>query len=169
MDKQIKYLLLQKSELVYEVAIRGETPSDNVAGLRRQVNNLTQRYPADEIVESVFEFSEHIKGIHETLDKIKTNLVSLQGQYDEPLFNRTKSTLNHIYYRLDRIEAPKKSEDQHILTTIRQSFDSAYELLKRLANSKQVKVNVNKQTPAPVEVAGSASTPSLDGLNISLL
>lgn len=123
MSSAIKYLLLQKSELRYEVAIRGETPSDNVEGLRRQVNKLTQLYPADEILDSVFEFKEDANGCLETLTKIKTNIETLKISYNEALFNRTLSWLNHLSHRILRTERPEKPEDIALFDRIQKQFN----------------------------------------------
>ncbi|KOB52077.1 Uncharacterized protein OBRU01_25687 [Operophtera brumata] len=83
----IKFLLLQKSELMYEVAIRGEVPSDSVEGLRRQVNKLTQLYLSEDICESVYDFAVDLKGSNDTLDKIRQNLDSLKTAHTDSLVN----------------------------------------------------------------------------------
>lgn len=120
----IKFLLLQKSELVYEVAIRGEAPSDNVEGLRRQVTKLTQLYPSEDICESVFEFSEDLKGSNDTLDKIRQNLESLKTATSstDSLVNRTRSLFHHLYYRLSRIVRPDRPEIAVLLEKVQDSF-----------------------------------------------
>lgn len=46
----IKYLSLQKSELEYEVAVRGETPANTVAELRRQICKLSQLFLSEDIL-----------------------------------------------------------------------------------------------------------------------
>lgn len=121
---------------MYEVAIRGELPSDSVAGLRRQVTKLTQLYPSDDIVDSVFQFLEDIKGSQETLEKVKTNLDALKLNFDEPLFNRTKALLHHLYYRLQRIEAPQAADDSAKLSKLKKSYEGYYEVLLSLDKPK---------------------------------
>ncbi|KAL4704632.1 hypothetical protein ACJJTC_002889 [Scirpophaga incertulas] len=96
MSYPIKFLHLQKSELQYEVTIRGEIPASTVLELRRQVCKLTQIYPSDDIADSCLELIDDIKGISETLTKLKANLESLSLAFDENLIDRTRSLLNHL-------------------------------------------------------------------------
>lgn len=162
----IKYLLLQKSELMYEVAIRGELPSDSVAGLRRQVNKLTQLYSSDDIVDSVFQFLEDIKGSQETLEKVKANLDALKLNYEEPLFNRTKAMLHHLYYRLQRIEKPQVADDLAKLGKIKKSYEGYYEILLGLDESK---VKDQKQAASSVTSEEDVTDkPNLAGMNIAV-
>lgn len=162
----IKFLLLQKSELMYEVAIRGETPSENVAGLRRQVNKLTQLYPSEDIIDSVYEFSDDIKGIQDTLEKVKINLDLLKSNLDEPLLNRTKSLLHHLFYRLQRIEKPGAVEETSLLKRSKKFYESFCESLTSLSKSKLEEPKV--LTSAIDDDASSPNLTSISGLNISV-
>lgn len=162
----IKLLLLQKSELSYEVAIRGESPSDNVAGLRQQVTKLTQLYPADEILESVFEFSEDIKGCVETLDKVKNNLDTLKSTYNNSLYNRTKSLLNHLHYRIQRIETPDNPDDSVLLSKVQKSFEKHYNIM--LGFSKPVTGDTEPKISVPASENEDTGNINTSGLNISV-
>lgn len=122
----IKFLLLQKSELMYEVAIRGEVPSDNVEGLRRQVTKLIQLYSSEDICESVYEFSVDLKGSNETLEKIRQNLESLKTASTDSLINRTRALLNHLHYRLSRITRPTRSDEQALLAKLQDCFQITF-------------------------------------------
>ncbi|KAJ0171399.1 hypothetical protein K1T71_012949 [Dendrolimus kikuchii] len=163
---QIKFLLLQKSELMYEVAIRGESPSDNVAGLRRQVNKLTQLYPSDDIIDSVYDFSDDIEGVQETLEKIKTNLDLLKNNFNEPLFNRTKSLLHHLFYRLQRIEKPETVDETSLLKKCKKCYETFYENLVTLPGSKIREPKDLASTSADDSLP--TNVPNISGLNISV-
>ncbi|KAJ8723510.1 hypothetical protein PYW08_003422 [Mythimna loreyi] len=161
----IKYLLLQKSELMYEVAIRGESPSDNVAGLRRQVTKLTQLYSSDDIIDSVFQFLEDSKGSQETLEKVKANLDALQVSFDEPLYNRTKALLHHLYYRLQRIEEPQAADDLAKLSKLKKKYEGYYEILLSL-DKPQIKEQLHSATSVTTE--DFIDKPNLSGMNIAV-
>lgn len=162
----IKYLLLQKSELMYEVAIRGELPSDSVAGLRRQVTKLTQLHSSDDIVDSVYQFLEDSKGSQETLEKIKTNLDALKHNFDEPLFNRTKSMLHHLHYRLQRIETPQAADDSAKLNKLKKIYGGYYEILLSLDKSTVKDQKQASSSDTSEEELPDKST--LAGMNISV-
>lgn len=167
MDFPIKFLLLQKSELMYEVAIRGETPSDNVEGLRRQINKLTQLYPPEDVCESVYDFAVDIKGSNDTLDKIRQNLDTLKtAPSNESLVNRTKSLLHHLYYRLLRLERPGNSEEKSLFDKVQESFQR---------NLNRIAVYDTRAKPAATtsgSVSNTAGSESLDttagGLNVKV-
>lgn len=103
MSYPIKFLLLQKSELIYEVIIRGESPADNVSELRRQVTKLTQKYPSEEILESCLDFADDHTGIIEVLAKIKCNIETLKTDPQKSLIDRTANLFNHLHHRLQRV------------------------------------------------------------------
>lgn len=132
MSYPIKFLLLQKSELIYEVIIRGESPADNVSELRRQVTKLTQKYPSEEILESCLEFADDHTGIIEVLAKIKCNIETLKTDPQKSLIDRTANLFNHLHHRLQRVVTPKKSESVVALNNSRESFDSLYLQFQKL-------------------------------------
>lgn len=166
MSRPIKYLLLQKSELSYEVAIRGEIPSDNVEGLRRQVNKLTQLYASDDILDTVYDFPTDIEGCSTTLDKIKSNLDSLIVNYSESLYNRTKSLINHLHYRIQRIEKPVDSENKISLEKVIRSFENYNAVLKgfSLPSTSESKIS----SPPTVGEENNTEKSNVSGLNISV-
>lgn len=150
----IKFLLLQKSELMYEVAIRGEVPSDSVEGLRRQVTKLTQLYPSEDICESVYEFAEDLKASNDTLEKIRQNLESLKASHTDSLVNRTRSLLHHLYYRLSRIARPIRPDDAVLLDKMQESFHrnmSRFAVNVPIPNANAV---ASKPVSAPTESDG---------------
>lgn len=110
MDRTIKYLLLQKQELGYEVNIRGGVPAENVLELRRQVTKLTQKFAASDILESCLDFNDESLEINDTISKIKTNLALLKTDYQISLYSRTHALLNHVYFRVHRA-VPASADD----------------------------------------------------------
>ncbi|XP_048479316.1 uncharacterized protein LOC119691335 [Plutella xylostella] len=147
----IKFLLLQKSELMYEVAIRGEDPSDKVESLRKQVTKLTQLYPPDDILDSVYSFEDDVKGLQETLAKIKTNIESLNINYVESLLNRTRSLLNHVFYRLQRIEKPNLSEQKNIISSVLKTYEKCFSAFSLLSQKTVSEPNTMQDTAASNE------------------
>lgn len=123
MSHSIKFLHLQKAELKYEVTIRGEIPANTVLELRRQVCRLTQIYSSDDIADSCLEFSEDCEGIMESLKKVRSNLDILISTPDEGLCNRTQSLLNHLYYRIRRVEQPNLAEHITLWKSLKGQFD----------------------------------------------
>lgn len=160
----IKFLLLQKSELMYEVAIRGEAPSDNVGGLRRQVTKLTQLYPSDEILDSVLEYADDVNGIQETMDKVRANLESLRATFNESLYNRTKSLLHHLHFRLLRVQTPTKSDESKLFSTLKTTFESYYSYFLGLTTTTTT--STGESNLAPNEE--SQDKINFSGLNIAV-
>lgn len=163
MSYPIKILHLQKSELQYEVVIRGEIPASTVLELRRQVCKLTQLYQPDDVADSCLDFSDDIKGILDSLNKIKINLETLQTEFDDNLSDRTRSLLNHIYYRLRRIIQPDNPENLMQLKATRKSFDDFYhqfsKITKPVGSTKDF-----EGTPTTID----KNISSLDSLNLNV-
>lgn len=105
MSLTIKYLLLLKAELEYEVALRGgDITGITVVELRKQILKLTAEIPADEILESHLDANEDLAQAKVSLERSRTNLDKLKTKLDKTLCTRTETLLNHLYYRLLRIE-----------------------------------------------------------------
>ncbi|KOB71055.1 hypothetical protein OBRU01_14368 [Operophtera brumata] len=160
----IKFLLLQKSELMYEVAIRGETPSENVEGLRRQVTKLIQLYAPEDVCESVFEFSVDLKGSNETLDKIRQNLESLKTSgSNDSLCNRTRALSNHLHYRLSRIIRPTRLDDAALLDKLQDSFQRNLNRVSTFTPDYDKTASVTASTTSNAECPATTS-----GINMSV-
>lgn len=102
MDYSVKFLSLQKTELEYEVAIRGETPGSTVQELRKQITKLGPLFPSEDILISSIPVSEDLMGVNSCLGKIK---VALDDEnVEKGVLLRTRNLLNHLYHRLNRIE-----------------------------------------------------------------
>ncbi|CAG9129442.1 unnamed protein product [Plutella xylostella] len=107
----IKFLSLQKSELEYEVAIRGTTPCSKVADLRKQIVKLVSEYPSEEVLESPFDVVEDLTGCLEVLGKVEKILQ--EPQPDIAVVKRAENLLNHLYHRLHRIAPTEESKVQY--------------------------------------------------------
>lgn len=119
MARQIKFLSLTKSELEYEVAIRGETPATTVQDLRKQIAKLGPLFPSDDIMVSSIQVSEDLMGISTILNKVKCTLDS--ADIDKNVLQRTQNILNHLYHRLNRIECTDDETE-----SLHQSYVSKY-------------------------------------------
>lgn len=153
----IKFLLLQKSELMYEVTIRGEVPSNTVVELRRQVTRLTQKYPSEEILDSCLEFSDDLEGVKESMDKVKANIELLRSNYQDTLAMRVRTVLNHIYYRFKRILTPEAPELITSLESLMQSFDKAYSEFLELEQKAIPRASSSKALVTPENIAISVT------------
>lgn len=129
----IKYFLLNKNELSYEVLIRGGEPANNVLGLRKQINKIILSVPEDEIVDSGIDISEDSAGVLVSITELTTKVNSLNDKYDANLFQRTMALHNHIYYRLKRLDV----SDSTFAPNIKSLFEKFNSLsLKLMTMSK---------------------------------
>lgn len=110
MSREIKYLSLQKTELEYEVEIRGEAPADNVQDLRKQIVKQVKFMPAEDILESHLDAKDDIEGAKESLFKLQSNIQMLMTKHDKSLYLRSLNLAHHIYHRLVRIH-PLSSDE----------------------------------------------------------
>ncbi|XP_063373837.1 putative uncharacterized protein DDB_G0282133 [Cydia amplana] len=75
----VKYLSLQKSELEYEVQIRGATAGYSVEEMRRQIVKLAAEHPAEHILESPLDVQQDLRGCVEvTCDRTVADLSKLK-------------------------------------------------------------------------------------------
>lgn len=108
MSYPIKFLSLQKTELEYEVSIRGSTPAPTVDELRKQISKLATIFPSEDILESNIDVTEDLLGINAVLGKIKQNLdLSLEKSN----LLRTENLLHHLYHRLNRLIPTEDTKD----------------------------------------------------------
>lgn len=141
MTLPIKYLLLQKSELEYEVALRGGDIADaTVVELRKQINKLTESIPSEEILDSHLDPEVDLNEATVSLNRAKAILDKLKIKHDKNLYNKAESLLHHLYYRLLRIE--KSEADADAYSQFESKLNSQlqeFTVLKRLANQIQTK------------------------------
>lgn len=142
----VKYLSLQKSELEYEVRIRGATAAPSVEELRKQIVKLSSEYPAEHILESPLDIGQDLKGCLEVLTKIQTNLDV--SDPSEPSLMRTQNMLNHLHNRLARLTPGKDTKDDY------DEIFKGYKLLsKRLAS-----LQVSRPIAGPSNSGSSSSS-----------
>lgn len=164
MGYAIKFLLLNKSELQYEVGIRGETPANVVRDLRCQVTKLTQLYLSEDIIDSVYDFDTDIKGINESLQKVQSNLAELGYSKQQALLDRTRSLLNHIYFRTIRINKPTTTEQSEDLKKATKIFNEFYAHLNKLKPDTESQHDKNQTE----DVEGASVSAGLQNLNVSV-
>ncbi|CAG5036780.1 unnamed protein product [Parnassius apollo] len=100
MAHSVKFLSLQKSELEYEVAIRGATPADTVRELREQIAKLGPLFPSEDILESVLSVGDDLKGVSDALIKLRAYI---EAPSDGNALLRARNLINHLHHRLNRI------------------------------------------------------------------
>lgn len=100
----IKFGYLRKSELEYEVRIRGDEPMSTVAELRKQINKLYKLYPHDSIDDSTIETEEDISGARTTLSEL-----SIMPLISDTDLERATTILCHLENRYQRIHPTSTS------------------------------------------------------------
>lgn len=132
MDRPIKFLSLQKSELEYEVGLRGDTPADSVVDLRKQIVKLSRGFASEDILESHLDTLDDLIGARECLLKSKSSISTLKTKFDRSLYSRTENLLNHVYHRLARI-TPKSAEEIKNYSELTKHLQSQTKELTNLA------------------------------------
>lgn len=140
----IKYLLLNKNELSYEVLIRGEEPASTVLKLRNQINKLTVTTPADDIQESGIDGETDFNGSVQSLKEFVSRIKILQEKFDPNLFERAKALGNHIYYRLNRIDKSEPDVTDKV-TRLQREFNNHLSLLIKLSPAHSSCVSLSEQ------------------------
>lgn len=139
----IKFLLLNKNELSYEVLIRGEEPASTVLKLRNQVNKLTALFPSEDIQESGIESEADYEGVLLSYKELVMRIKSLQDKYESNLFERTKALAHHVYYRIYRMDKTGIAEK---FAKLLREFNDQYAVLSKLA-----RINASSTTTSCVE------------------
>lgn len=120
----IKFLSLQKTELIYEVEIRGEVPASKTADLRKQISKLCRTFPSEDILETPFDALTEITGVEASINKLQKNHDELRAKFDRNLFGRSQALCNHIYHRLNRIDCSTRPEALDKLTPLMAKFQN---------------------------------------------
>lgn len=151
MSYPIKFLSLQKTELEYEVELRGGS-GDSVSELRKQITKLCH-LESDDILESHLEPSEDLKCVKESLLKAQNNIINLKTKFDKNLFIRTETLLNHLYHRINRITSLPEVADVYKVCI--SNFNSQYKDLTALKSQ----LSIPKVASTPV--SSNVETPSI--------
>lgn len=147
----IKFFLLNKNELVYEVLIRGEEPASTVLELRKQINKLTPIIPTSDICESGIEPDVDISGASISLSELLSRVKNLEDKFDNNLFERTRALCNHLYHRIKRLDVSDTKYADKIKSLIKHitTLSSKLDTINKSANptSCEPVVDVVHQIP----------------------
>lgn len=110
MGTELKFLSLQKPELLYEVEIRGDTPSATVPLLRKQIAKLGPLFPSADILESHLETVEDLDGVEASLARLEEGVNLPATKTDKPKQDRLKNLALQIQFRLNRIDVSSNLE-----------------------------------------------------------
>lgn len=146
MSHTVKFLSLQKSELEYEVSIRGSTPASTVQDLRKQIAKLGPLFPSEDILDSPYEPADDLKGVIETLVKVQAHL---QAPLDDNGLLRTQNLLNHLYHRINRIISDDSTKLQYEACVVQfKNFTDSFNALK---NKKDEPLPSTSHNESPIQ------------------
>lgn len=143
----MKFNCLNKSELLYEVAIRGLEPKNTVQGLRDQLKEpVFKQDPLD--FPSRFSIEEDLKGCEATLAIANEVLNKLAIQYSDASSGRLSATLTHVDFRLSRIDRDTVGED----VELREWYDHVDAALRKARSQLLVLQSPSLAPPSCQEV-----------------
>lgn len=134
-DRPIKFHLLHKDELSYEVSIRGEKPADSHQALKKQIKELATLIPTDEV--DVFEgdITDELKTISSKLAEL-SELASSKSKVTLKTINRIHTLGNHLYHRLGRVE-PVSDNDVHVHAELTDQLSSISDKVGKMFSAFQ--------------------------------
>lgn len=150
MARVIKFLSLQKPELSYEVAIRGEKADGTVEELRKQITKLCRLFPSEDILESSINIKEDIAGVNLSLDKLESFIKTLNTKPDLNVFKRAQNLASHLFHRINRIDAstsPQMLEALEVSIGRYQSLTEELGEFKFADNEPQPQTSQGNYTP----------------------
>lgn len=151
----IKYFLLNKNELAYEVLIRGVEPAPTVIELKKQIIKLTPSLPSTVILESGLDPAEDLAGAANSLKELTSCVKQLEEKYDQSLHERSRALCNHIYHRLKRIDV---TEPTLATKSVNKEFSALYTRLSAIQRpSSAGTTNTNSQSTSE----SSATSPTV--------
>ncbi|KAI5631529.1 hypothetical protein NE865_15759 [Phthorimaea operculella] len=133
----IKYFLLNKDELTYEILIRGIEPASNVIELKRQIAKIVPTLPSQDIGESGLDVTTDLSEVTNSVKELAGRIKSLEEKFEQSPFERARALGAHIFYRLNRITATDASSTA--------SYNSVPTTFKTLF----AKLNALKKEPEP--------------------
>ncbi|CAK1593997.1 unnamed protein product [Parnassius mnemosyne] len=144
MKRFIKYEFLNKTELEYEVKIRCEEPANTVLLLKKQVLRLVENSHPEDILTSPIPIEDDLSQIDSTLTYLDCKIKKfLQGE--TKYLRLIETFINHVFYRLERIDTDLYPDFKAIFDTLKMKYDDITKQFESL-------------TPAPTE----NDPPSLD-------
>lgn len=149
-ERPVRFNLLNKDELLYEVTIRDAVPENTVDLLRAQIRRLIKEIPSDEV--SVFEGD-----VEAELKAIASKISELEAILDQRTLllkklYRIQALGNHIFHRLSRVEPV---EEAHV-TFKEQLDDRLVPLLKRVDHMSHTFSSSFEFKPAVDVVSGES-------------
>lgn len=151
MDRIIFFELLNKAELEYEIKIRLEEPKDTVIQLKKQILQLAPRNSSTDILDSILEVKTDLDELTTTLNYIESKIILLE-QGNNRLNKKIETFINHLYFRLERIDIDSDPSEINRLSQIKERFFN----LESKFNSL-ITVSIN---PQPITVNRPSSTPN---------
>lgn len=150
MARPIKIEFLNKPELEYEVLIRLEEPGDNVAKLKKQLLSLSP-LNSENIIDSPLPIDDDLKQAETSLNYIESKILLLEAG-DKKYSRKIETFLNHLYYRLERIDtdlSPNTSitEKFNQLKSKFKSLEQRVESLSFEPAEQNEPINVNPIVP----------------------
>ncbi|XP_073951830.1 uncharacterized protein [Choristoneura fumiferana] len=158
MAHPVKFLSLQKSELEYEVQIRGSTPAATVQDLRKQIAKLGPLFPSEDILESSLDVNDDLRGITDVLAKVKS---FLDSPLDRNALLRVQNYLHHLYHRLNRLIIDAKTHNAH--ETCVKEFQTLYDRFNSVKDTTVV-----DRLIAPVDTNSTEQQSAVPPLNINV-
>ncbi|XP_028179289.1 uncharacterized protein LOC114366570 [Ostrinia furnacalis] len=147
-ERPIRFNLLTKEELIYEVVIRDAVPERTIELLRAQIRHLAQDIPSDEVSEFEGDALAELKTISSKIDELE-ELCNRKPLLLKKL-NRVQTLGNHVFHRLSRVEATEESD-----RTLWERLDERLiPLLKRIDRMTHTFVSSYDFQPAEEEVSG---------------
>ncbi|KAI5635729.1 retrotransposon gag protein domain-containing protein [Phthorimaea operculella] len=146
----IKYFLLKKNELSYEVTIRGEEPAATVLELRKQITKLTALIPNEDIEESGIAPAVDIIGLETSITDYNSKVQSQKTKFDANACKRIEALGLHIHFRLKRFD----KSDQTVNTRLKILIDiyrTAYAELEELTKSREDTEQPKNNPDPPLE------------------
>lgn len=142
----ITFHLLRKDELLYEVMIRGEKPADSYPELKKQIRELSQRYPSDEIDCFEGDLSCELALIRGKVDELDTLVTGPRLALKN--LNRIQALTNHLFHRIGRV-SPVRQEDLELYEQLSGKFQRFKEKVDGLLRTFKSSQDSTVMEPGP--------------------
>lgn len=157
MDLKVQFLSLQKTELEYEVSVRGESPAASVEDLRKQIVRLVSHPLLQDVLESHLNPQDDLIGFGESYSKLVTNIKLLKTKFEKNLYSRSLNLFNHLSLRLGRI-TPVESEEKSKHAEFFSKLSLCYKELNVLSPPSSKIVNTEQESSFVPNVNRADST-----------
>ncbi|KAI5630850.1 hypothetical protein NE865_16437 [Phthorimaea operculella] len=120
--RPIKYTLLNKPELEYEIKLRLADPADTVVALKRQILGLIESNP-DYVVDSPVPLAQDIAETSATLAFLEPKLTQITEGATR-LIPKVETYLNHVFHRIERMDLDSDPSLQEDLKNLKLKFEN---------------------------------------------